>query len=142
MLNLKIMKILYKKIIYSLFFMFWVFSYSQTNAWFLDVLSQIFGWGWTSIKWPEVWCGWLPWCKSSGTFSPEKFLVKSIDIFIQIVAVLAVFALILSWIMYVISAWDEEKAKKAKTWILWSLVWVFVSFWSWWIISLLNNINF
>ena len=60
----------------------------------------------------------------------------------QIVAVLSVFALVISWIMYMISAWDEEKANRAKRWIVWSLVWVFLSGSAWWIIILLNNINF
>jgi hypothetical protein len=57
----------------------------------------------------------------------------------QIVAVVALFALIFSWVMYLISSWDEEKIKKAQKWIIYSLIWVFISVSAWWIINLIND---
>jgi hypothetical protein len=44
-------------------------------------------------------------------------------------------------VMYLISAWEDEKANKAKKWIIYSLVWVFVSSSAWWIINLINNLR-
>ncbi len=82
--------------------------------------------------WLPGWSGWDAW---------KWFLKSLINEFIAIVAVLAVFALIFSGIYYLISAWNDEKVGKAKKWIIWSLVWVFLSVLSWWIVNFLNNIN-
>jgi hypothetical protein len=43
--------------------------------------------------------------------------------------------------MYLLSSWEEEKANKAKKWIIYSLIGVFISVSAWWIINLLNNIK-
>jgi hypothetical protein len=61
--------------------------------------------------------------------------------FIKYVAVVAVITLMISGIMYLVSGWEEEKVKKAKTWIIWSLVWVFFSVSAWWIINVLNSLS-
>lgn len=100
---------------------------------------------------PTINCIGLPGCVDSSKAKPtspnlsnnkwKKFFVGIIDEFIQIVAALAVFALIFSWIYYLISAWNDEKTGKAKKWIIWSLIWVFISVLSWWIVSWLNNIT-
>jgi len=100
---------------------------------------------------PEVNCIGLPWCVDTQIMKPgtpnisnniwATFMSKIIGEFIQIVAVFAVFALIFSWILYLLSAWEEEKANKAKKWIIWSLVWVLLSISSWGIINFLNNVK-
>ena len=46
----------------------------------------------------------------------------------------------ISGIMYMLSWGQEEKIKKAKTWIIWSLVWVLLSISSWYIINIINNL--
>lgn len=100
---------------------------------------------------PEVNCIWLPWCGQNEASEAFKWdlsknvwleLVTSIIWqVIQFVAVVAVISLILSGILYLFSWWEEEKAKKAKSWIIWSLVWVIVSISAWWIIGILNKIT-
>lgn len=133
------LKNIYKKIIAWFFISFWFFS--VVNASISDI-GKIEINRWTSswwTWWPEIHCNWLPWCKN---WTVKSFLVETIELFVQIVVVLAVFALIFSWIMYMISAWDEEKINKAKRWILWSLIWVFLSSTAWSIIFFLNNIKF
>lgn len=125
---------MYKKIILILVFSFFTIFLN------LDISY------WSSV--PEVNCIWLPGCVDNDMKNPgtpnisnnivAKFTVNLIWEFIQIVAVVAVFALIFSWVMYLISAWEEEKANKAKKWIIWSLVWVFLSISAWGIISFLN----
>ncbi len=84
---------------------------------------------------------WLPWEE----VDPEKVATEIggglIATLIKYVAVIAVIALMLSWIMYLMSGWEEEKIKKAKNWILWSLVWVLLSISAWWIINLINNLQ-
>jgi hypothetical protein len=44
-------------------------------------------------------------------------------------------------VMYILSGWEEEKVKKAKWWIIWSLVGVFMSVSAWWIISFITQIT-
>lgn len=116
-----------------------------TTFFFLDVLA--------ANRAPEFNCIWLPWCTDTvieDPWMPAENLswnvvfwitTRLIILLIKYVAVIAVISIIISWIMYLISMWDEEKAKKAKNWIIWSLVWVFVSISAWWIINMINNIE-
>ncbi len=99
-------------------------------------------------SWPWVVCNGLPWCKSSwvgqvdGTITDETFfgfIWNLISTSIQYVAVLSVLALVVAWIMYLVSSGEDEKVKKAKSAIIWSLVWVLVSTSAWAIINLLNS---
>lgn len=100
---------------------------------------------------PEVNCVWLPGCSGSDRSSPStpdissnvwmELISSIIWQLIQFVAVIAVIALIISGIMYLVSWWAEEKVKKAKTWITWSLIWVLLSVSAWGIINMLNNIK-
>ena len=99
---------------------------------------------------PKINCIWLPGCVDSDKTEPSApsktnnlgitVINNVIWNLIQFVAVIAVISLILSGIMYLVSWGEEEKAKKAKSWIIWSLVWVFLSISAWGIIGLLNSI--
>ena len=120
-------------IVFSILFSFWINSAS-----------------WESSP-PSVNCYGLPGCYDKIKDSPgAASIAKNHGIdkvsnliwnMIQYVAVFAVLALILSGIMYLISGWEEEKVKKAKSWIIWSLVWVILSVSAWGIINMLNNIT-
>lgn len=133
-----------KKIFISLIGYFILFETSF--AWFWDWL-----WWWKYKNWnaPTINCKWLPWCDYS--IGSTNVVVKNNAVFnftsnvisnlINYVAVFAVLALIISWIMYILSGWDEDKTKTAKNWIIWSLVWVFLSISAWSIISIINNFS-
>lgn len=133
------LKNIYKKIIVWFFISIWFFSQASASLkdW-VDIRFRSWAW-WSGSEWPEIQCKWLPWC---GKWTPEGFLIRMVDYFIWIVIVLAVFALIISWIMYMISAWEEEKANVAKRWIIWSLIWVILSTIAWWIVFFINSIKF
>lgn len=91
---------------------------------------------------PEILCGGLPGCEDSGKKEgPIEAIVHLVSQLIQYVAVLAVIVLMISGIMYLVSGWEEEKVKKAKMWIMWSLIWVLLSISAWTIINLINNIT-
>lgn len=92
---------------------------------------------------PDIDCGWLPGCGNSDNNLDSIYWVvwNFISLMIQYIAVLAVLAVMLWGIMYLLSAWDEEKAKKAKNIIIWALVWVFLSVTAWSIIGILNNFS-
>ena len=91
---------------------------------------------------PDIKCAWLPGCEDSGNKEgPIEAIVHLVWLLIQYVAVIAVIALMISGIMYLVSGWEEEKVKKAKTWIIWSLIWVVLSISAWTIINIINNIT-
>lgn len=90
--------------------------------------------------WPTVVCTGLPGCSSGVTGkSFFGFLWNLISSGIKYVAVIAVIALVIAGMMYITSGWEEEQVKKAKKWITWALVWVFLSTSAWAIINLVNS---
>jgi len=120
-----------------IFYFFWILNYSY------------------AAKAPEINCIWLPGCPDTNIKNPSPANVKrnfdnnivwkaSIDFvvtFIKYIAVIAVISLMLGWIMYILSWGEEEKVKKAKSWIIWSIVWVFMSVSAWWIITFITQLN-
>jgi hypothetical protein len=100
---------------------------------------------------PKVNCIWLPGCPDEdianpGGYNPrQNITLEWIGAFIaeliKYVAVVAVISVMLSWMMYLFSGWEEEKVKKARVWITWSLVWVLLSISAWGIINLLNTLT-
>ncbi|MDQ7022614.1 MAG: hypothetical protein Q9M97_03675 [Candidatus Gracilibacteria bacterium] len=71
----------------------------------------------------------------------EKVGSNIIAEMIKYVAVLAVIALMISGVMYMFSDGDEEKTKKAKSWILWSLTAVVLSISSYYIVTTIVGIQ-
>ena len=91
---------------------------------------------------PAIDCGNLPGCGDNGggnLDTPINFIATLIAEVIRYVAVIAVIAVMLSGFMYLLSGGDEEKVKKAKMWITWSLIGVLLSISSWYIINIINN---
>lgn len=76
----------------------------------------------------------LPW-EGWGDDVVEKVSSNIIAEMIKYVVVLAVIALMISWIMYMFSNGEEEKTKKAKSWIIWSLTAVVLSISSYYIVT-------
>lgn len=93
--------------------------------------------------WPTIGgCEGLPWCDSKQNWTAWlKFITNIISEFTKFIAVIAVFAVIFCWVMYLLSGWDDEKTKKAKYWIIYSLLWVIISVSAWGIINLINNLK-
>ena len=86
-----------------------------------------------------TWDTWLPWVWNEADVIWTVFGAFIVEL-IKYVAVIAVIALMLSGIMYIVSFWEEEKIKKAKNWIIWSLVGVFLSVSAYTIIWFINKI--
>ena len=100
---------------------------------------------------PWILWGWLPgweneWEKIvlKSSFQDTPLWKASVDFvitFIKYIAIIAVISLMFWWIMYILSWWEEEKVKKAKSWIIWSIVWVFMSVSAWWIIKFITQLS-
>jgi len=84
---------------------------------------------------PKIECNGLPGCDTDDVKIIEKVGSNIIAEMIKYVAVLAVIALMISGVMYMFSDWEEEKTKKAKSWILWSLTAVVLSISSYYIVT-------
>lgn len=123
-----------------------------TYGTFLLLLNNVFAvQGSKSVK---INCFGLPGCIDTDKSKPSdwyvggnsnvgwEYILNIIATMLQYVSVFAVIALMLSWVLYLFSAGEEEKTKKAKNWIIWSLVWVIVSMSSWFLVSLVNNFSF
>lgn len=87
---------------------------------------------------PDIECSWLPGCDRDS----DEILFFVWDIvaeLIKYVAVVAVIALIAAGFMYIFSAWEDEKTKKARKWIIWSLIAVFISISWYFLINIIND---
>lgn len=87
---------------------------------------------------PDIVCDWLPWCTPSSD-GALNFIWNLIAELIKYVAVVAVIALIFAGFMYIFSAWEDEKTKKARKWIIRSLIAVFISISGYFLINLINE---
>lgn len=109
--------------------------------WILFTFTQVF---WAKL---DVVCNWLPWCKNESALWTKTviwnntfftFLWKVISEWIKYVAVISIFSLMFAWVLYITSAWKDEKFDQAKRWITYSIIWVIISM-SWWaLVNLLN----
>lgn len=88
---------------------------------------------------PNIECEWLPWCDTANGINALSFVKTLVAELIKYVAVVAVLALIVAWFMYIFSWWEEEKTKKARKWIIWSIVAVFISISWYFLINLIND---
>lgn len=101
-------------------------------------------WGVTSISQiyaasPVEDCGGHPICGSSWGDGVFTTIWEVIALGIRYVAVIAVIAVMIGWVMYLISSGQEEKTKQAKNIIIWALVGTFLSVSAWGLISIVNN---
>lgn len=117
-----------KKIIISIF------------ALYFTLITYVFA------TWPWAVCNWLPWCPNDSNDTVDitsksffDFIWNIISEGIKYVAVISVISLIIAWMMYLTSGWEEEQVKKAKKWITWALIWVLISTSAWAIINLANS---
>lgn len=120
---------------------------------FISFVSNVVAWD-AAVKTVPINCHWLPGCADEPIDAPTtwlvwwkynvwaEYIVNIIETMLQYVSVVAVIALMLSWVLYLFSAGEEEKTKKAKSWIIWALVWVIVSMSSWFLVNIINNFTF
>lgn len=88
---------------------------------------------------------WLPgfyeWWGIIKKENPVKFLFVIIKEVTKYVAILAIIATMIWWLMFLFSAWSDEKVKKAKNVIIYSIIWVVVSIASFTLVDIINNLT-
>ncbi|MDD4151013.1 MAG: hypothetical protein PHR68_00130 [Candidatus Gracilibacteria bacterium] len=109
------------------------FTYATSTINFLGSSSSSVG--------PDVAGAGLPGSSSSGEAIVSTYIPRIITTIIKYTAVIAVISIIISGIMYMLSFGREDKAKKAKSWIIYSLVGVLISVSAYAIINLINSIK-
>jgi len=115
----------------------WIKKYIYLSFWFFILfVNKIFAKAPTIPSDLE-----LPWSDFSEGEIVEMIWWGFITSFIKFLAIIAVIALMASWLLYLLSGWEEEKVKKAKNWVIWSLVWVILSISAWWIINVINSLQ-
>lgn len=127
-----------KKILIFLFLVIWFVSFDISYA---TSTINLFWWSSSNWVWPDINGAWLPWASSSWEAIVSTYIPRIITTIIKYTAIIAVLWIIISWIMYMLSFWREDKAKKAKNWIIYSLVWVLISVSAFAIINLINSIK-
>lgn len=117
-----------------------------TSAWSISDLFTSSSSSWWGR--PEINCAGLPGCDSWDIEKVSTSSNKAISVIgrligemIKYTAVLAVVALMIAGIMYLVSGGEEERVKKAKKWIIWSLIGVLVSVSAWFIVNVINNLS-
>lgn len=86
---------------------------------------------------PDINCWGLPCPSTEGNL--YNVIGNVIATGIKYVAVIAVIAVMIGGIMYILSSGQEEKTKQAKNIIIWALVGTFLSVSAMWLISIVNN---
>lgn len=127
-----------KKIIILFVVLLSTFSFSYAASWECEYNPEN-GWSISAALWNclqdaklvQSWNLKVEW--SDNWFSLKiQSLVNSISLYLWI---LAVFSIVLGWLMMTISAWEEEKIKKAKDIVKWWIIWFI------WLISISAIIN-
>ena len=73
--------------------------------------------------------------------TPYYFALIVIKKLIEFVWIFAIITMMIWWIMFLTSLWVEEKIKKARSIITYSIVWVLVSVLSYVLVDIVNNIS-
>lgn len=88
---------------------------------------------------------WLPtfnvWKWFIKTESPYYFALVITKQIIMYTGIIAVIAVMIWWITYLVSLWNDEKIKKAKNIIIYSIVWVLVSILSYTFVDIINSLT-
>lgn len=128
-----------KKIISFILFFLTIFSFwfiNQSNAWIFDNNDTEINYChkdiyWNETCWLEQWVGeiqnsWIQWLVTIWKWS--EYVQKIVAYWLSFLAIVAVLLIIYAGFNLLISIWDEEKAKKSKTIIIFALLGLLIIF--------------
>jgi len=115
--------------------------FSLFSLWFLNQTDASIFWG-TNVKIPycESWddCSLEEWVQYAWdissvvtTWTASAYIQKIVVYILTFLKLLAVLLIIYAWFNMLTAAWDEEKAKKSKTIIVFAIIWLLIIFLAW-----------
>lgn len=125
-----------KKIALFLFMITILLFWYIFDASALDIIS----WDKTTIPYCEYWddCSLKDWVEYAWdintvvtTWTASAYIQKIVVYALTFLKLLAVLLIIYAWFNMLTSAWDEEKAKKSKTIIVFAIIWLLIIFLAW-----------
>lgn len=133
------------------FTLIWLLSFLHTSL----ASANIFWWNNQKIPyctWNECWLQqWVEQVKSSGImwiiteWTASWYIQRVVIYILWFLSIIAVILIIYAWFNMLTSAWDDEKAKKSKTIIIYSIIWLVIIFLAWpittFVIWVLTNPN-
>ena len=79
-------------------------------------------------KWVEY-AKWVDWVVT--TWTASEYVQKIVVYLLSFLKLVAVILIIYAWFNMLTSAWDEEKAKKSKTIIVFAIIWLLIIYLAW-----------
>lgn len=133
------------------FTLIWLLSFLHTSL----ASANIFWWSNQKIPyctWNECWLQqWVEQVKSSGImwiiteWTASWYIQRVVIYILWFLSIIAVILIIYAWFNMLTSAWDDEKAKKSKSIIIYSIIWLVIIFLAWpittFVIWVLTNPN-
>lgn len=97
----------------------WIFSNDRSDIPYCD----------TWDCWLEQWIDAVDWVDAVVNDRPaSQYIQDVVEYILWFLALIAVLVIIYSWFVLLTAAWDEDKAKKTKTIILYAIVWLIIIF--------------
>lgn len=118
----------------SILFSFWnVEWYTNSNT------NSIFNNKETDVPYCNNWECWIPeWVEAIKDIdwlvtdrSATEYIQDIVVYVLRFLAIIATILIIYAWFNLLTSAWDEEKAKKSKQIIIYTIIWIFIIFIAW-----------
>jgi len=72
--------------------------------------------------------------------SVESWVQKTMKLLLKITVIIWIAVFLYGWIRFLLSMWDESKAKKTRDTLLVSALWLIIAFWAWAILQLIISI--
>ncbi len=122
-----------KKIVLGFFLFFTLFIWSVNASIFWGDNSEIPYCNWDEC-WLQQWVdqvknSWIDWVVIE--WKASEYIQSIIVYILGFLSLIAVILIIYAWFNLLTSAWDEDKAKKSKTIILFSIIWLVIIYLAW-----------
>ncbi len=70
----------------------------------------------------------------------SSFVTRASKLLLKITVIIGIIVALVWWIRFLLSFWDDSKAKKTRDSLIISIVWFIIAFWSWVILQIILSI--
>jgi len=89
----------------------------------------------SDVEWLVVTKHWILWAKDK-----QSFIITLAQFLLKVTVILWVIVFMVWWIRFLMSFWDDSKAKKVRDNLIIAMLWFVVAFWAWVILQLVMSI--